>query len=78
MVTAQGSLPLQKEKVNKRMPYASEAQRGFFNANRNKMEKQGVDMDEWNKASKGKSLPGRAPKRGIGHRISRMTRKANG
>jgi len=39
------------------MPYESEAQRKFFNANRNKLEKQGVDVDEWNHASKGKSLP---------------------
>jgi hypothetical protein len=39
------------------MPFASDAQRKFFNANRAKLEKQGVDVDEWNHASKGKSLP---------------------
>lgn len=39
------------------MPYRSDAQRKFFNANRAKLEKQGVDVDEWNKASKGKDLP---------------------
>jgi len=39
------------------MPYVSEKQERYFNANRAKMEKQGVDVDEWNAASKGKDLP---------------------
>jgi hypothetical protein len=39
------------------MPYRSDAQRKFFNANRGKLEKQGVDVDEWNHASEGKKLP---------------------
>lgn len=34
------------------MPYKSEAQRRYFNANRKKLERQGVDVDEWNRASK--------------------------
>ena len=42
------------------MPYKSEAQRAYFNANRAKMERQGVDVDEWNSASKGMKLPKRA------------------
>lgn len=41
------------------MPYVSEAQRRFFNANRGELEAQGVDVDEWNKATKGKKLPKR-------------------
>jgi len=41
------------------MPFASKAQQGYFNANRAKLEKQGVDVDEWNSASKGKNLPAR-------------------
>ncbi len=41
------------------MPFASKAQQGYFNANRSKLEKQGVDVDEWNAASKGKELPER-------------------
>lgn len=41
------------------MPYVSAAQRGYFNANRDKLEAQGVDVDEWNAASKGKKLPQR-------------------
>ena len=39
------------------MPYKSLAQERYFNANRSKMERQGVDVDEWNQASKGRSLP---------------------
>ena len=42
------------------MPYASQAQERFFNANRAKMESQGVNVDEWNQASKGMKLPARA------------------
>jgi hypothetical protein len=42
------------------MPYESEAQRKYFNANRSKLEAQGVNVDEWNKASKGQKLPARA------------------
>jgi hypothetical protein len=39
------------------MPFVSKAQEAYFNANRGKLEKQGVDVDEWNKASKGMKLP---------------------
>jgi len=39
------------------VPYKSVAQERYFNANRAKLEKQGVDVDEWNAASKGKQLP---------------------
>jgi hypothetical protein len=39
------------------MPYTSEAQRAYFNANRAKMEAQGVSVSEWNEASKGMKLP---------------------
>lgn len=42
------------------MPYKSKAQERYFNANRVKLEKQGVNVDEWNKASKGKKLPKKA------------------
>ena len=44
------------------MPYKSQAQERFFNANRAKMEAQGVDVDEFNAASKGMKLPPRAKK----------------
>lgn len=39
------------------MPFASKAQQGFFNANKAALEKKGVDVGEWNKASKGLKLP---------------------
>jgi len=39
------------------MPYKSKAQERYFNANRGKLEAQGVDVNEWNQASKGKKLP---------------------
>lgn len=43
------------------MPYKSMAQEKFFNANRPKMEAQGVNVDEWNSASKGMKLPKKSP-----------------
>lgn len=39
------------------MPYKSQAQEKFFNANKEKLEKKGVNVDEWNKESKGLKLP---------------------
>lgn len=39
------------------MPFKSQAQRRFFNANRQNLEKQGVNVDEWNKATGNKKLP---------------------
>jgi hypothetical protein len=46
------------------MPYKSRAQAAYFNANRAKLEKQGVDVNEWNAASKGKKLSKRVAKHG--------------
>ena len=45
------------------MPFKSLAQERYFNANRGKMEKQGVNVDEWNAASKGKKLPKKVDKK---------------
>lgn len=54
------------------MPYKSKAQAAYFNIHKAQLERQGVDVDEWNAASKGKKLPRHAkpkpkakPKRGI-------------
>jgi hypothetical protein len=44
------------------MPFKSEAQRRYFEANKAKLEKQGVDVKEWEQASKGLKLPERATK----------------
>ncbi len=41
------------------MPYKSLAQERYFNANRGKLQAQGVDVNEWNQASKGLKLPAR-------------------
>lgn len=45
------------------MPYKSEAQRKFFHANKKKLEEQGVDVNEWDKESKGLKLPKKAEKK---------------
>lgn len=45
------------------MPYKSKAQMKYFNANKKKLKKKGVNVDEWNKSSKGKKLPSRAKKK---------------
>jgi len=42
------------------MPYKSEAQRRYFHANKAKLEKQGVKVSEWDRASKGAKLPAKA------------------
>lgn len=48
------------------MPYASKAQAAYFNIHKKELEKQGVNVDEWNAATKGKKLPER---KGSLHRI---------
>jgi len=42
------------------VPYKSQAQAAYFNIHKKELEKQGVDVNEWNQASKGKSLPKKA------------------
>jgi hypothetical protein len=42
------------------MPYKSKAQAAYFNIHKKSLEKQGVNVDEWNKASKGRKIPRRA------------------
>lgn len=44
------------------MPYKSKAQAAFFHANKAKLEKQGVNVAEWDKATKGKKLPRKVKK----------------
>ena len=45
------------------MPYKSRAQAAYFNIHRKRLEAQGVNVDEWNRASKGKRLPKKVKKR---------------
>lgn len=59
------------------MPYASEAQRRYFHANQDKLQKQGVDVGEWDAASKGKKLPERKhPKPTLHQRVKKGLKKA--
>lgn len=44
------------------MPYKSQKQRAYFNIHKKELEKQGVNVDEWNAASKGMKLPMAAKK----------------
>jgi hypothetical protein len=39
------------------MPYKSKAQAAYFNIHRKALEREGVNVSEWNSASKGKKLP---------------------
>lgn len=41
------------------MPFESKAQAAYFNIHKKELEKKGVNVDEWNAASKGKKLPER-------------------
>lgn len=45
------------------MPYKSLAQAAYFNIHKKELEKQGVDVNEWNAASKGKDLSKHAQKK---------------
>lgn len=46
------------------MPYKSKAQAAYFNIHKKQLEAQGVDVPEWNAASKGKTnLPEHVAKR---------------
>ena len=47
------------------MPFKSEAQRRYFEANKAKLEKQGVNVKEWEESSKGLKLPERAQQKKI-------------
>jgi hypothetical protein len=44
------------------MPYKSKAQEAYFNIHKAELEKQGVNVNEWNKASKGMKLPEKVSK----------------
>lgn len=44
------------------MPYKSKAQQAYFNIHKSELEKQGVDVSEWNKSSKGMKLPEKVSK----------------
>ena len=46
------------------MPYKSKAQAAYFHIHQKELEKQGVNVKEWDAATKGKKLPQKVRKRG--------------
>jgi len=44
------------------MPYKSKAQAAYFNIHKAELERKGVDVDEWNRESRGMKLPKRKRK----------------
>lgn len=44
------------------MPYKSQAQAAYFNIHKKELQRQGVNVDEWNAASTGMKLPKHANK----------------
>lgn len=47
----------QRAKSGVKMPYKSRAQAAFFHIHKRELERQGVNVAEWDAASKGKKLP---------------------
>ncbi len=45
------------------MPYKSKAQAAYFHTHRRELQAKGVNVDEWDKSSKGKKLPKRVKKK---------------
>lgn len=58
------------------MPYASEAQRKFFHANKAKLESQGVNVGEWDRASAGKHLPAKVKPRSSKAAVKKVRKTA--
>jgi len=58
------------------MPYKSDAQRKYFNANRKELESQGVDVDEWNDSSRGKKLPEKVKEKEASDALNMLHRQA--
>lgn len=50
------------------MPYKSQAQAAYFHTHKKELEAQGVNVAEWDAASKGKKLPKRTTLADIGKR----------
>lgn len=44
-------------------PYKSKAQAAYFHAHKKELQRQGVNVKEWDKASKGLKLPARVTKK---------------
>jgi len=59
------------------VPYKSDAQRKYFNANRKELESQGVDVDEWNDSSRGKKLPEKVKEKEASDALNMLHRQAS-
>lgn len=59
------------------MPYKSQAQAGYFHTHEKELAAQGVDVSEWDAASKGMHLPKRAPKAHDTTRLFRPRKKTS-
>lgn len=57
------------------MPYVSRAQAGYFHTHKKQLEAQGVNVSEWDAASKGKHLPMRTQKVDLGKKGSFSVKK---
>ena len=58
------------------MPYVSQAQQGYFNAHKKELEAKGIDVNEWNEASKGQTnLPEHVAKDHPLHKLRAHPRK---
>lgn len=44
------------------MPYKSKAQAAYFNIHKKELERQGVNVEEWNNATRGRKIPKRKKK----------------
>jgi hypothetical protein len=55
------------------VPYKSLAQEGYFHTHEAQLKKEGVDVDEWDAATKGSHLPERAKPSGL----TGISRKSN-
>lgn len=60
------------------MPYKSKAQQRFFHANRDRLEKEGVNVREWDRATGDSRLPERLGK-SKGHKlVEKLARAMSG
>lgn len=60
------------------MPYKSQAQAGYFHTHKKQLEAQGVNVDEWDAATKGHHLPKKVGKpEGLKSKISRQKAARN-
>ncbi len=57
------------------MPYVSLAQEGYFHTHKKELEAKGVNVDEWDRATKGKHLPKRKTNKGQRSAIKRKLKK---